>query len=594
MPTWGPSALRDETLSAWFMRYAATAVSHGQLPTLVTTALNWPQGINLMWNTSLLLPGVLLAPVTLAFGPLTSLTVLLTLGFAGSAASMFWVLRHWGASRAAAAIGGALYGFSPAIRMVAEDHYHLQFAVLPPLIVDAVARLAVGRPGRFGAVRTGIWLGLLLAGQLFVAEEMLVDTALAGVVVILVLAISRPPALIQARTVGGAAVGVITAAAVALALAGHALLVQFHGPLTEVGSPWQLDRAGNLPADFVHAPNAFLVHGSGFAAFLASTGQIRPEYLAYLGWPLLAVIVAAAIFCWRDLRVRAAAVCCAGLEALSLGGHLVKIGPWTIPAAALPWHWLGQLPLLSQLEPNRLSIIADGAAAVVLAFGADRLSAPAIAGPGWLETGWLRLGTIAALAAALVPIVPLPLTTDTIAPVPAGWASTLGKLHLPSGAPVLMLPFNLPQLMRWQAVAGTPYSIVGGYCIAPAPDKRASDCGNESTIKQLTTARLLNRLANGRDIGGPNQATLLAALEGWRPAAVLTAPGSGARVDSYLVSFFGPPTARSRGVLGWRLARDWRSDLALYRHHHRHRHESRLASARVPDRHADQRRARMS
>ena len=85
----------DINLFAWFIRYSAESVAHGSLPALVSTAMNAPHGINLMWNTSLLLPGVLLSPVTLLAGPQVSLTVLLTLGFAGSAAAMFWVLRRW-------------------------------------------------------------------------------------------------------------------------------------------------------------------------------------------------------------------------------------------------------------------------------------------------------------------------------------------------------------------------------------------------------------------------------------------------------------------------------------------------------------------
>jgi hypothetical protein len=101
----------DNELFSWFLRYAATAVAHGHLPALVTIAMNAPQGVNLMWNTSFLLPGVLLTPVTLLAGPQVSLTLALTLGFAGSAASLFWVLRQWGASLGAAALGGAVYGF---------------------------------------------------------------------------------------------------------------------------------------------------------------------------------------------------------------------------------------------------------------------------------------------------------------------------------------------------------------------------------------------------------------------------------------------------------------------------------------------------
>ena len=131
----------DVNLVAWFMRHSATAISHGRLPALVTTGLNAPQGINLMWNASMLLPGILLAPVTLLAGPWTSLNLLLALGFAGSAASLFWVLRWWGASITAAAVGGAVYGFSPALVAASMGHFQLQFAVLPPLIIHELLRI---------------------------------------------------------------------------------------------------------------------------------------------------------------------------------------------------------------------------------------------------------------------------------------------------------------------------------------------------------------------------------------------------------------------------------------------------------------------
>ncbi len=46
----------DVDQANWFVRYAATAVSHFRLPALETVAMNAPHGVNLMWNTSLLLP----------------------------------------------------------------------------------------------------------------------------------------------------------------------------------------------------------------------------------------------------------------------------------------------------------------------------------------------------------------------------------------------------------------------------------------------------------------------------------------------------------------------------------------------------------
>src|SRR5580692_7221988 len=184
----------DADQFAWFFRYDASAVAHLRLPALITTGMNAPQGISLMWNTAMPLPGVLLAPLTLLAGPQASLTVLMTLGFAGSAVSMFASARRWDASIAAAGLAGLVYGFSPALIQSAAGHYDLQFAVLPPLIIDAALRLVTGRggAGRRAAAGCGIRLGLLAAAQLFITEELLFDAAVAAVILAVVLALSRP------------------------------------------------------------------------------------------------------------------------------------------------------------------------------------------------------------------------------------------------------------------------------------------------------------------------------------------------------------------------------------------------------------------
>ena len=48
---------QDADQATWFVRYAATAVRHFRLPALETMTMNAPHGVNLMWNTSFLLPG---------------------------------------------------------------------------------------------------------------------------------------------------------------------------------------------------------------------------------------------------------------------------------------------------------------------------------------------------------------------------------------------------------------------------------------------------------------------------------------------------------------------------------------------------------
>jgi hypothetical protein len=584
----GRGVSHDIDLFAWFLRYEATAIAHGRLPDLVTTALNAPQGVNLMWNTSFLLPGVVFAPLTLAIGPQATLTVLLTLGFAGSAATMFWVLRRWGASLAAAALGGAVFGFSPALRIAAVGHYHLQFAVLLPLIIDALLRLVTGR-GR--PVRTGAWLGLLTAAQLFIAEETVALTAVAGVVIVVVLAASRPRAV--PGRLRGAVTGLAAAAVMLLVTVGYPLWVQFHGPLVEHGSPWKPGHFRNRPGDFVDGPSGVLVHSQATVAYLSQHAVRMVEYFAYLGWPMLVVLVLASVCFWRDLRVRALALAFVVLEVLSLGSRTAVVGGLHIPATLMPWHYLQGLPLLSQSLPNRFSLLADGAAAVVLALSLDLAwgratgraapaadaraadvpvadapaadvpaadaqaapaapdTAPATAGPPPAPApAWRKAAAVALIALAIVPIIPLPLQTAAVIATPAGWQQAFARLRLASDARVLVVPLQPPTVMRWQADTGVPGSMIGGYCIAPTPGTgQAELCGSG----RKPTADYLNDLWLGKPGAvAPSIAQLRSDLRYWRPAAIVAVTSRDSRLGRYLSNVFGRPALQDGSVLAWR------------------------------------------
>jgi hypothetical protein len=539
---------RDVDLFAWFVGYTATAVAHGQLPSLTTTALNAPQGVNMMWNTSLLLPGVLLAPLTLLAGPQASLNVALTIGFAGSAASLFWVLRRWGASVSAAALGGAVYGFSPALLNAGVSHYHLQVMVLPPLIIDAVLRLITGR-GR--SIWTGGWLGLLAAAQLFTGEEILVYTAVAALILIAVVAASYPR---QApKRTRSAAAGLAVALAVFLLAAGPALWVQYFGPLAE-HSKLQVSRTLD-PGWFVTPSAELLFHTRASAAVTPPVVGARTEDLAYLGWPLICVLVIAAVAFRRDVRVRAAAVAWAAMELFALGGGVMTVAGVSLPGRLLPWHWLQGLPGLAQVLPWRFSILADGAAAAVLAFSLDRARAavPRAAGsPRW------RRGILTGVALlAVLPLAPLPYQAQAVPQVPAGWQATATRLRLPPGAPVLTLPFpseSYTQPMRWQADTGWPQSMIGGYFLGPGPTGQAGFYFSNQN-EQTDVARYLISLWKGQNVrSGPSVKEIHAVFAYWRPAAiVVVAPQP--PIVRVLTQLFGRPAIHVGDVLSWRLPR---------------------------------------
>ena len=74
----------DPAIFMWFLRRMPFALEHGH-DLLVTHHLNHPEGVNLMWNASLPLPGLLLAPVTVTRGPVLGLNLLLVLAYGFSA-----------------------------------------------------------------------------------------------------------------------------------------------------------------------------------------------------------------------------------------------------------------------------------------------------------------------------------------------------------------------------------------------------------------------------------------------------------------------------------------------------------------------------
>jgi hypothetical protein len=550
----------DSDQFTWFFRYDATAVAHLHLPALITTAMNAPQGVNLMWNTPMLLPGVLFAPLTLLAGPQVSLTVLLTLGFAGSALAMFGVLRRWDASAAAAAAGGLVYGFSPALIQSSLGHYDLQFAVFPPLIADALARLATGRcgPGRRPALRCGGWLGLLMAAQIFITEELLFDSVVAAAILVAVLAVSRPRAV--ADRIGDAAAGAAAAAGVTLVIAGYPLWEQFFGPIRQHGSPFIPDYYKNDLAGFVQPSSAMLLHTHASAAFAANFQGQPPEYLAYLGWPMLIVLAAVAVRFWRLLTVRSTAVTFAVLEAFSLGGTLLSDGhehSWV----KLPWYWLQTLPVSGSAIPDRFSIVADGAAAAIFAFGIDaaRARLPLARRPG------ARWAVAAVALVAIAPLVPRPLPAGSVSPVPAGWTATFAALRLPAGASVLVVPMavsTFTEPLRWQADTGVPSSMVGGYYMGPDRSGQAATDGSGLSPEGLYLNRLWAQSSGDTTAAGrrasqarPDPARMRAQLAAWNPDAIVAVTSAQSALGRYLTRLLGPPSAGADGVLGWRLNR---------------------------------------
>ena len=145
------------------------------------------------------------------------------------------------------------------------------------------------------------------------------------------------------------------------------------------------------------------------------------------------------------------------LELLSLGGSSGR---------CCPFHWLQGTAAARRDAADRLSILADGAAAAVLAFGLDLARSRASAAPApetvaspiaapQTRAGWIRRAapvTVAALA--LLPLIPRPAAAVPAATVPDGWYTVFTRLRLPATASVLGGPGPVLAPVLGDALAG--------------------------------------------------------------------------------------------------------------------------------------------
>jgi hypothetical protein len=523
----------DPAIFIWFLRWVPFALRHGH-DLLVAHHLNYPDGVNLMWNTSLVLPGLLLAPLTQRFGPVLTFNVVLVLAYGLSAWCAYLAIRRFVPGHLAAAVGGLVYGFSPAIRTQVH-HPHMSLAFLPPLILLALHEILVRQ--RRPPWLAGAALGLLAGCQLLTGEELLAMTALLGFVLFLLLLLGNLRRL-RGRVVVHALLAFATAAVVFAAIAAWPLSVQFTGQQRIKGDIQITNRSGDLLG--------FVVPGAQQAlstdATAARVRRFAGGNSAYLGVPLLLVLAAIAVR-WRSRAVVRVALALLLVSALlSLGPSLLVGGRDT--GVRLPMGWLERLPLLDSLIPSRVAQFTALFAGLLLAMFLHAV---------WRGGGWRRAAAPVVGLVVLAPLWPAFSTAPQPVATPAFFTSAQVR-QLPRDGVTLVLPFPYRRValpMTWQAEAGLWFRMPGGYFIGPQPDGRPRFDTNPSSASQVFT-----RIYGGRP---PPRLTrqwrqaLARDLLRWRVGSVVVGPmPNRAVMVRFLTDLLGARPQRVGGVYLWR------------------------------------------
>jgi hypothetical protein len=371
-----PGDARDTGLFVWDFWWMARSVVHLSNPWF-THYLAAPVGTPLAFHVLMPLPGVLMAPVTLVYGPSFTYNLLSAAAPGLMCYAMYRAARLWLPSQIGAIAAGAFFGLST--MMTWNSWYEIQLAlgaIFLPLAVEAAVRL-----GRRPGWRQAAILGVVLGAALLTDQE---SAILAGILA----AAALLPWLARRPASGGDRAWVklrsaALAAAVTAAVASPQLIAMAQQARAGDASVSQ----GALAADYQNsgAPLQQIFSPSPRVAFfgLKSVAGLYNHshpgltFTAY-GWVLTVLALFGLAVCWRRRSARLLALFWLGSTITALGTGIVIGNQRHVPLAEawhgirvsviMPYTWLVRIPLLSSFrEANRFTELGLVPAALLAA-----------------------------------------------------------------------------------------------------------------------------------------------------------------------------------------------------------------------------------
>jgi hypothetical protein len=420
----------DPNFYVWSMRWWPYAIWHGLNP-LYSRQIGAPAGFNLAWVTTTPALAVLLAPVTAAFGPITSLNLVLAISAPVSGWAAFLAARRLTGRFWAALAAGAVYGFAPyEMDETGAGHPNLAVIMLFPLIVYLVLLW------RDGKLREPLFVGLMavvMAAQFYLFDEGFADmTALGAAGLLIGFAVARPA---QRRTIarlaGLAGAAWVGAVVLASPYVGYALR---------------------------HAPPSFTKAGPVFSLNLDGAAVDPPSAIL-----LLLLVLALAALAWSSRLTRLLVILFVVIVALALGPRPIA---GTRLLVSVPWARLWSLPLVRSAEPLRLVIFAYLVLAIIMAVW---LAAPA-SSRLLLAARWALGLAVVAVIVANVPSAAvgnaIPAGSASARPVaalPAFISSGLYRTYLRPGETVVVVSDRGNAGMLFQADTDFYFRLAGGF-----------------------------------------------------------------------------------------------------------------------------------
>jgi hypothetical protein len=509
---------QDQAFFEWMLAHGARVLTDGVYP-FFSDRMNYPDGVNMMANTSVLAVSLPMTPVTLLWGPHVAFNVFLSVALASTGISWYLVLsRQFVTSRLAAWIGALFCTFAPSMISHAGGHPNIVSQFLVPLIIWRTFDLRL--PGRVW--RKALILAGLLIWQAFINLEILFMTAVGLGIFCVVMWLHRR------KTVPGEAAaflrGLTIAGSVTLAVLAYPLCVQFLGPQSYHGLPQFVRNFGADLGSFTAYAQRSVAGNSTTAARLA---QNASEENAFFGWGLVILFFGLVVWMRRNVAVVTLAAVALLFAAMSLGPRIYLDGINTgVPGI---WSILHSVPVLNSAVPTRWAMAIAPVVGIVLALGCQRAADLVKAQPS--ARGPVRVAMIAAVAMALVPLAPTPVRSAPMDPVPLFVTSGLWKKYVDDNHTVVTLPLpesGYPDPLRWSADTHQDMRIAGAYALLP--NQNPLDPTDRTALFSppwRPTSGLMASIKQGNpipEITDTRREMTLADLRYWKAGAIVLTP----------------------------------------------------------------------
>ncbi len=400
----------DQSQYVWSLWWVARQVTHLGNPWF-TSHLAAPVGVRMGLDTLMPLLGVLMTPVTQAFGAAVSynLLVIVAPGLAGYA--MYRAARLWLPGLVGPVAAGLFYGASGMLASQVWLHLHTAIGcVFLPLALEAAVRLR-----RKPTIGRGIVLGLVLGASV------LVDQEFAALAVVLAAAVLIPWLLRQPAVTkfGAVAVGAVIAFVIAIPQLVAIAQTAGKGGTKPPPDSQYIKYAAEFPSLFAPSPR---LANYGMTWLASGYRQhVTGELLATFGVVLTVLAVVGLVVSWGRPAARRLGLLWLVTSVLALGPTLYIAGHELVPLAdkwhglrvslLMPYTWLIRIPGLSLFrEADRLALL--GLVAACLLAGAA---------VQWLrQRAWPVLIVVALLAV-----------------LEAGWPGDAGTVIVPTTLPAV-------------------------------------------------------------------------------------------------------------------------------------------------------------